>query len=197
MWESNKTNLCHKHGSWWDFHVSSKLQISKESQRLRHAYVSVSLEAYVSNRSLWISIPNDVFRDNIQTRSLQQNKTRFSHHNRFNMYVFLSSNLISSGLDHANERSEEDSYQTSQESSPPRKLNLRLIVKTHEDNNCNIHRENRKEPPERNFFVIPFHYFCMYIHFLVSTKHSFGLVPKIFTVEKQYMDNTSSQGGET
>lgn len=128
-------------------------------------------------------------------------ETLFNDHNRFvkpsYKPVKLSSNLVGSGHDHTNERSEEDSYQTSQESSPPWKLNLCLIVNTYEDNNCKIHGKNRKKPPERNFFITPLHDLCMYIHFLVFTKRSFGLSPKIFAVEKQHMDNTSSQGRKT
>lgn len=62
------TYLRHEHCSWRDLHVMSELKVLEERNGLRHAYVSVDLEAHVRHRISWINVSNYILRDDVQAR---------------------------------------------------------------------------------------------------------------------------------
>ena len=63
-------DLCHEHGSGRDLHVVTELEVLQESDGLRHADVTIDLEAHVCHWISRVHIPYDVFRYYVQARAL-------------------------------------------------------------------------------------------------------------------------------
>lgn len=65
MWRSSKTDLCHEHCSGWNFHIVTELEVLKEGNCLCHTYVTINLEAHISNRISRIDVSYDIFCDDV------------------------------------------------------------------------------------------------------------------------------------
>lgn len=78
---------------------------------------------------------------------------------------YLNADLICDCSYYANGESEEDGNGTCQQNTPPRQLQLVVVIFTGKNGTCNGCDEYAHEPPLWNLFVPP-HKFRVDVHFL-------------------------------